>query len=74
MEVVATIVNTIHLMVDRASQREGSLQGGCGAAGRLFRGFSEPIDPPLYSRRHLINYLAQVLSAFKAVSADAFVE
>jgi hypothetical protein len=38
----------------------------------LFRGSSEPIDLPPYSRRHLINYLAQVLSAFKAASADDF--
>jgi hypothetical protein len=43
--------------------------------GRI-RGFvvlSELTDPPLYSRRDLADYLAQVLSAFKAASAEAFV-
>jgi hypothetical protein len=37
------------------------------------RGSSELAEPPLYSRRDLTDYLAQVLSAFKAASAEAFV-
>lgn len=42
-------------------------------AGLKPGGSREAIDPPLYPRCDLIDYLAQALSAFKAASAEAFV-
>jgi hypothetical protein len=52
--------------------RPRALEALVGADPRI-RGSSELAEPPLYSRRDLTDYLAQVLSAFKAASAEAFV-
>jgi len=63
----------IHAAMAYATQRAiRSLQGSQGAAGQLFRGSrrTNRTAPVLATSIHYL----QVLSAFKAVSADAFVE
>ena len=67
------LVFKIHAAMAYATQRAiRSLQGSQGAAGQLFRG-SRRTNRPAPVLATSIHYL-QVLSAFKAVSADAFVE
>jgi len=45
---------------------------GSGGTGQLFR-YCKRTNRPVPELAPSLNYLAQVLSAFKAVSADAFV-